>query len=70
MTLEAKAPAEVLQDQGRGEISSLDTDQSTHRKPKRKPGNSWLEEGRWLYRCGSTVFDAWRWTGKPVAGAQ
>ena len=45
----AKAPAEVLQDQGRGEIASLDTDESTSRTPKRKlemtVARPWLHPG-------------------------
>ena len=40
----AKAPAEVLQDQGRGEeVDSISTDKPTPRKSKRKTGNVWRE---------------------------
>jgi hypothetical protein len=70
MRAEIVAPAEVLQDQGRGEQeSSLDNSESTSRNQKRKLGNVWLEDARYLYRSGptgSTVFDTWKWTGEPL----
>ena len=65
----AKAPAEVLQDQGRGETAVMNTQESTPRKPKRKLGSVWFEGGRYLYRYGAngvTVFDIWKWTGKSL----
>ena len=63
----ASAPAEVLQDQGRGGDETYETSKSTSRRPKRKLGNVW-SEGRYLYRSGpngSTVVDTWKWTGEP-----
>ena len=66
----AKAPADVLADQGRGRKDrSMSTDGATARSPKRKLGNVWLEKGRYLYRVGangSTVFDTWKWIGEPL----
>jgi hypothetical protein len=64
----AKAPAEVLQDQGRGGTKCVCTDDPTSRKQKRKLGSVW-REGRYLYRSGpngSAVFDTWTWTGEPL----
>ena len=71
MTRNAKAPAEVLQDQGRGSRGDANacTNESTSRKPKRKLGSVWLEKGRYLHRVGangSTIFDTWKWIGEPV----
>ena len=69
MQLKTVAPAEVLADQGRGGRDVASTDELTSRKPKRKLGNVWLEEGRYLFRNGpngSTVFDTWKWTGEPL----
>ena len=67
-----KAAAQVLPDPSSSSSQSLSTDEPTSQEPKRKPGSVW-REGRYLYRSGpngSTVFDAWRWTGEPVPGAQ
>ncbi len=70
MTGKTKAPAEVLQDQGRGGDDCVScTDESTSRKPKRKLRSVWLEKGRYLHRVGangSTIFDTWKWIGEPV----
>ena len=71
MTHKAKAPAEVLQDQGRGEKASLDTDEATARRAKRKLGNVWLERGRYLFKSGpngSPIFDTWKRIGLPKRG--
>ena len=69
MDAEIKAPAEVLQDQGRGGAYRRDNDESTARKQKRQLKNVWYEEGRFLF-CyspnGSTVFDTWKWFGEPL----
>jgi len=70
MTRNAKAPAEVLEDQGRGGDDDVAcTNESTARKQKRKLGSVWLEKGRYLHRVGangSTVFDTWKWIGEPL----
>ena len=70
MTHKANAPAEVLQDQGRGEKASMDSDEFTARKPKRQLKNTWYEDGgRYLYRYGangSNVFDVWKLIGEPL----
>ena len=67
----AKAPAEVLQDQGRGSRGDANacTNESTSPKLKRKLGSVWLEKGRYLHRVGangSTIFDTWKWIGEPL----
>ena len=66
-----KAPAEVLQDQGRGSRGDANACrlEFTSRKLKRKPASVWLEECCYLYRLGangSTVFDTWQWIGEPL----
>ena len=68
---EIKAPAEVRQDQGRGEWEIKNgTDQFSERRAKRKNGNVWREEGgRFLWKhgtSGSTCFDTWIWFGEPL----
>ena len=64
------APAEVLQDQGRGGEVNVCTDDSSNRAAKRKLKNTWYEDGgRYLYRYGangSTVFDVWKLIGEPL----
>ena len=55
----AKAPTEVLADQGRGCKDVTSTDDATALTPKRKLKSVWHEGGQ-LYRYGpngSTVFD-------------
>jgi hypothetical protein len=53
-----------------GKIASMDTDEATARRSKRKLKNFWFEDGgRYLFRYGdngSTVFDIWKWTGEPL----
>ena len=70
MTPKIGAPAEVLQDQGRGGAYRRNTDKSTARSAKRKLKNVWYEDGgRYLYRYGangSTVFDVWKLIGEPL----
>ena len=71
MTHKAVAPAEVLQDQGRGKsVSDIGNDEFTSRRSKRKLKNVWYEDGgRYLYRYGangSTVFDVWKLIGEPL----
>ncbi len=70
MTQKAKAPAEVLQDQGRGEKETIRNDETTARRAKRKLKNVWFEDGgRYLFRYGpngSTVFDIWKLIGQPL----
>ena len=70
MDPEIKAPAEVLQDQGRGETTSQDTDEAIARRAKRKLENVWFEDGgRYLFRYGpngSTVFDVWKLIDQPL----
>jgi hypothetical protein len=65
----ANAPAEVGQDQGRGEWKKKRcTNETTPSEPKRKIGSVW-QDARYLYRkdsTGDTIFDAWEWTGKPL----
>ena len=67
----AKAPAAVRQDQGRGKKAQTRcTDQFSERRAKRKNGNVWYEEGGcflWKYGpSGSTCFDTWVWFGEPL----
>ena len=66
----AKAPAEVLTDQSRGDKDVTSTDEATSRRSKRKLKNSWRDDGgRYLYRYGangSTVFDVWKLIGEPL----
>lgn len=71
MTHKAVAPAEVLQDQGRGGDDEVAyADESSNRAAKRKLKNVWYEDGgRYLYRYGangSTVFDVWKLIGEPL----
>ena len=68
---QATAPAEVLQDQGRGSgDDDACTDECINRAAKRKLKNVWYEDGgRYLYRYGangSTVFDVWKLIGEPL----
>jgi hypothetical protein len=66
----AKAPAEVRQDQGRGkEAQKRCTDQFSQRRAKRKNGNVWYKTGRFLWKHApwdSTCFDTWVWFGEPL----
>ena len=70
MRIQNKAPAEVLQDQGRGSGDHVCTDECSNRAAKRKLKNVWYEDGgRYLYRYGangSTVFDVWKLIGEPL----
>jgi hypothetical protein len=65
----AKAPAEVLADDGRGEWKMKRcANESTPPEPKRKIGSVW-RVGRYLCRKGSngnTIFDTRQWTGEPL----
>ena len=66
-----KAPAEVRPDQGEGGNKvEFGNDDFTSRKPKRKLGNVWYEDGgRYLFRSGAngtTVFDVWKLIGAPL----
>jgi hypothetical protein len=64
-----EAPAEVLQDQGRGGDETNEQAEATARRAKRKPKNVWVEQGRYLYRYGdngSVVFDLWKLIGEPL----
>ena len=68
----ANAPAEVLQDQGRGAQEDVEacTDEASNRAAKRKLKNFWFEGGgRFLFSYGPngpTVFDLWKWFGEPL----
>jgi hypothetical protein len=70
MTAQTVAPAEVLQDQGRGGRETHEQDESSNRAAQRKLKNVWYEDGgRYLYRYGangSTVFDVWKLIGEPL----
>ena len=66
------APAEVLQDQGRGAKEDVEacTDESSNRAAKGKLKNVWVEDGGCsLYRYGptaTTIFDTWVLIGEPL----
>ena len=70
MQLKNKAPAEVLQDQGRGRSETMLAPTNLQQRAKRKLKNTWYEDGgRYLYRYGangSTVFDVWKLIGEPL----